>query len=77
MAEHTARLLDSHEAAQWLADHGAPGTRLTLEKWRCYGRGPAYVRVARRIRYRVPDLEAFATGRRYTTTDCDDLAPRR
>ena len=36
----------------------------TLERWRIEGRGPAYVRVGRLIRYRTEDLEQFvAAGR--------------
>jgi len=31
----------------------------TLDQWRCYGRGPAFVRVGKRIRYRRQDLDAW------------------
>jgi excisionase family DNA binding protein len=31
----------------------------TLEFWRHQGRGPAFVRVGKRVRYRPDDVEAF------------------
>jgi hypothetical protein len=31
----------------------------TLTKWRCRKRGPAYFRIAGKVRYRLSDLEAF------------------
>jgi hypothetical protein len=35
----------------------------TLEKWRCTGQGPRFVRVGRRIFYRRSDIEAWLTSR--------------
>ncbi len=35
----------------------------TLDNWRSQGRGPRYVRVERRIVYRVADLEAYLESR--------------
>ena len=39
----------------------------TLEFWRYVGKGPAYVRVGRRVRYRPADVEAFLEAQRRET----------
>ena len=31
----------------------------TLERWRCFGGGPPYLKVNGRILYRLEDIEAF------------------
>jgi len=31
----------------------------TLVNWRCEGRGPKYIKLGRRIRYRLEDVEAY------------------
>jgi len=31
----------------------------TLEHWRLAGRGPAFVRIGKQVRYRFQDIEAF------------------
>ncbi len=31
----------------------------TLNKWRCHGGGPVFVKMGRAVRYRVVDLEAY------------------
>lgn len=31
----------------------------TLERWRCQGRGPNYLKLVGRISYRLTDIEAF------------------
>lgn len=31
----------------------------TLEHWRLEGRGPAFVRIGKQVRYRPQDIEAF------------------
>jgi excisionase family DNA binding protein len=36
----------------------------TLERWRCEGKGPAFVRLGRRVRYRRDDLEAWLVRQR-------------
>jgi excisionase family DNA binding protein len=48
------RLLTPAEVAERLR----VSTR-TLEFWRHQGRGPAFVRVGKRVRYRPDDVEAF------------------
>ena len=39
----------------------------TLANWRTYGRGPAYVRLGRLVRYQVADLEEWIERRRVRT----------
>ena len=51
-------LLDSAEAAQYLGV-----CKQTLEKWRRLGRGPAYVRYGRKVRYRLKDLNVYVFTR--------------
>jgi excisionase family DNA binding protein len=36
----------------------------TLEQWRYQGKGPAYLKVGRQVRYRRDDLDAWLNGRR-------------
>jgi len=31
----------------------------TLNKWRCHGGGPVFIKMGRAVRYRVTDLENF------------------
>jgi Helix-turn-helix domain len=41
----------------------------TLARWRCEGRGPAFVRMSgNRVFYRLVDLDAFLAGRRFQST---------
>ena len=53
-----AGVLTEEQAAQYLGL--APGT---LRNWRVMGRGPQYVRLGRRVGYRVEDLQAWAEER--------------
>jgi predicted DNA-binding transcriptional regulator AlpA len=68
-----ARLLDVREAARWLGL-----SKSTLDKMRCSGRGPRYIRAsARAIRYDPADLTAFAEARgRYSTSEDAPTARR-
>jgi len=53
------RLIDPDEAAKILGT--TPGT---LSVWRCTKRYPLrYIRVGRRVRYRLADIEAFIESR--------------
>jgi excisionase family DNA binding protein len=47
-------LLDGPATAELL---GVP--EKTLAQWRYHGKGPAFVRVGKHVRYRVEDVEAF------------------
>ena len=64
MTVNSARLREA-EAARRL------GTSVrTLQKWRCNGKGPRFVRLSRAVRYDPADLDAFiAVGRRTSTSD--------
>jgi predicted site-specific integrase-resolvase len=58
-------LLNEEDAAEWLGF----STR-TLQLWRLNGRGPAFVKINRNVRYRLEDLELFAADRvRLNTAD--------
>lgn len=35
----------------------------TLAKWRCQGRGPRFIKLGGRIRYRLSDVEAYLRER--------------
>ncbi len=39
----------------------------TLANWRYLGRGPAFLRVGRHVRYRPDDVEAWLDGQRHET----------
>lgn len=57
------RLLDVTEAADYL------GLSIsTLNKWRCYGEGPVFVKMGRAVRYRVEDLDRYLESRVLTST---------
>lgn len=55
----TPQLLTGKELASRL---GVKAT--TVEQWRFYRKGPAYVRVGRAIRYRMEDVEEWLKNRR-------------
>lgn len=40
----------------------------TLNKWRCHGGGPVFIKMGRAVRYRAEDLDAFMDGRRASST---------
>jgi hypothetical protein len=41
----------------------------TLERWRCLGQGPAFLKLGRRIAYRVADIEAFEAAQRHAPSE--------
>lgn len=55
--------LDPAEAADFLVVI----SRRTLDNWRSQGRGPRYVRVGRRIVYRLSDLREWMAERTVET----------
>jgi hypothetical protein len=63
------RNLNTQEAAEYLEEIGVPFSRGTLEVWRCYGRGPEFKRVGRRVFYERQALDRFAQGQKVHTTD--------
>lgn len=48
-------------AARWQV------SRRTIQRWRCEGRVPAYLRLGRRINYRLTDILAFEKAARIRT----------
>lgn len=40
----------------------------TLNKWRCVGGGPRFVKLGRAVRYRKSDLDAYLDERSATST---------
>jgi hypothetical protein len=60
------RLLIESEAAAHLRV-----SRSFLAKKRCAGGGPAFVKIGRRVLYRLSDLEEFTErGKRRSTSEC-------
>lgn len=59
--------MNNREAAYYLGLKAA-----TLNKWRCHGDGPPFIKVGRLIRYRKSDLDAFLLRRlRRSTSDIE------
>ena len=40
----------------------------TLNKWRCYGTGPRFLKLGRAVRYRKMDLRSFLEARQASNT---------
>lgn len=49
----------------------------TLNKLRCIGGGPPYYKHARKVVYRVPDLDTWLQGRLRTSTSDTGAQPHR
>lgn len=65
MAPRQGALLDVRQAAAWLGL-----SKSTLDKMRCYGIGPRFIRAtSRAIRYDPRDLHDFAAARRQATSE--------
>jgi excisionase family DNA binding protein len=58
------KLLTRREAAELLTLEPA-----TLAVWACHGRGPAYIKVGRSVRYKMSDVEKFIEAGRVGTRD--------
>ena len=72
MSGDMSGFFDTRRAAAYLGL-----SRRTLDGYRVTGDGPAFHRFGNRVRYRRPDLDAWASRRRATTTaEADRLAPR-
>jgi predicted DNA-binding transcriptional regulator AlpA len=59
MTGHTDRLLTQAEVSAMLAI-----PRRTLRSWRSLGRGPAFVRIGKAVRYRAADIDEFVGSHR-------------
>jgi hypothetical protein len=70
-----ARYVGTHEASRLVGLSAR-----TLEKYRCYGGGPVYLKIGGRVVYRQADLEAWAEQTARTSThdaaDATQLAER-
>jgi Helix-turn-helix domain len=56
--------LDQKQLAErWLI------SQRTLEQWRWQGRGPRYLKIGRRVIYRMSDIDAFESGRVHSNTN--------
>ena len=65
----TDKLYDTETAATRLTgESDDPISPRTLEWWRMTGRGPKFVKVGNRVRYRDRDLEAWLTEQTRTHT---------
>ena len=65
VAPRQGALLDVRQAAAWLGL-----SKSTLDKMRCYGIGPRFIRAtSRAIRYDPRDLHDFAAARRQATSE--------
>lgn len=42
----------------------------TLNKWRCHGGGPVFVKMRRAVRYRLADLDQFIADMTKASTSC-------
>ncbi len=51
---HGDKIVTVQQAADYLSLSTA-----TLNKWRCQGGGPAYIKLGRAVRYRLDDLQLF------------------
>lgn len=40
----------------------------TLNKWRCLGGGPVFLKMGRAVRYRIEDLESYLAGSKTDST---------
>jgi hypothetical protein len=57
-----------HMDQKILADRWQLSPR-TLEQWRWQGRGPRYLKIERRVLYRLEDIEAFEAARLHVNTN--------
>lgn len=57
------KLLSTPEAAEFLGL-----SRQSLEKWRCLGEGPLFIKCGRRVKYRLSDLEVWLNSRACAST---------
>lgn len=56
-------ILTTRQAAQYLGL-----SMSTLNKWRCYGFGPKYLKLGRAVRYRLEELDRYLEARLLSST---------
>jgi len=64
---------NTKEASEKLKELGVPFTAGTLEVWRSQGRGPRFIRLARKVFYTESALKEFAKGQVVETNDSYDF----
>ena len=61
--ENTVLFLTQKDLAKrWNISHQ------TLERWRWWGKGPQYFKFGNKVRYKLPDIEAYEAGHLLTST---------
>lgn len=63
MAHQDSLVLNATEAARQLSLSTS-----TLAKMRLYGTGPAYIKLGRRVLYRVEDIQVWIADNRFNST---------
>jgi len=64
---HSHTILTVRQAADYLGLGVS-----TLNKWRCHGGGPIFIKMGRAVRYRLEDLDAFViNARTRSTSECE------
>lgn len=56
-------ILTTRQAAKYLGL-----SMSTLNKWRCYGFGPKYLKLGRAVRYRLDELDRYLEARLLSST---------
>lgn len=59
----TNPIMNVHQAADYLGLAVS-----TLNKWRCYGDGPVFIKMGRSVRYRLEDLNDYVTCNQSAST---------
>ncbi len=59
----SSQVLTTSEAARYLGLSAS-----TLNRWRCYGTGPKYLKLGRAVRYRADELDAFLEAKLLRST---------
>ncbi len=59
----SSSVLTTPEAARYLGLSAS-----TLNRWRCYGTGPKYLKLGRAVRYRADELDAFLEAKLLRST---------
>jgi len=63
LARPQATLMSVEQAADFLGLAVS-----TLNKWRCYGDGPTFIKMGRSVRYRISDLNDYVENRQAEST---------
>ena len=64
-------LSTKHVARRWNLSHR------TLERWRCIGTGPQFLKLGGRVVYRSEDVEAFEAGHLRRPATAAQVPPKR